>query len=158
MIKVSVVTPVYNVKRYLRQCLDSLMAQTLDDIEFICIDDGSTDGSEKILDEYAAMDSRFRMIHKLNEGYGKTMNRGIRAAQGEYIGILESDDFADADMFEKLYAAAKENEAEVVRSNYWMVSKSGNTFWEELKGYPYGKIICPMEYAAKFALTMPNIW
>ena len=70
MCKVSVLVPVYNVKKYLRQCLDSLAAQTLAEIEFICIDDGSTDGSEKILDEYAKRDARFRVIHKANSGYG----------------------------------------------------------------------------------------
>ena len=89
MCKVSVLVPVYNVRKYLAQCLDSLAAQTMDDIEFICIDDGSTDGSEKMLDEYAEKDRRFHVIHKANSGYGASMNVGLHAARGEYIGIVE---------------------------------------------------------------------
>ena len=106
MCRVSVLVPVYNVKKYLRQCLDSLAAQTLDGIEFICIDDGSTDGCSEILDAYAEKDERFRVIHKENSGYGASMNVGLRAARGEYIGIVESDDFADAEMFAALYDVA----------------------------------------------------
>lgn len=158
MIKVSVLTPVYNVKRYLRQCLDSLVAQTLDNIEFICIDDGSTDGSSEILDEYAARDSRFRVIHKQNEGYGKTMNLGIRVAGGEYIGIVESDDFADADMFEKLYKTAKGNNAEVVKSNYYIFTDNGgNVFKEMMAGCPYEKSIASKNITKLFQ-TDTFVW
>lgn len=89
MCDVSVLVPVYNVKTYLRECLDSLAAQTLEHIEFVCIDDGSTDGSSEILDEYAGRDARFRVIHKENSGYGMSMNIGLRAACGKYIGIVE---------------------------------------------------------------------
>ena len=128
--KVSVLVPVYNVKEYLRQCLDSLAAQTLDGIEFICIDDGSTDGCSEILDAYAEKDERFRVIHKENSGYGASMNVGLRAARGEYIGIVESDDFADAEMFAALYDVAKLQDAEVVRSNFWDTAETRSTFHE----------------------------
>lgn len=117
MVDVSVLVPVYNVKPYLRQCLDSLKAQTLGSIEFVCIDDGSTDGSGEILDAYAAGDARFRVIHKANSGYGASMNVGLRAAQGKYIGIVESDDFADAGMFEALHEAAEAQQSDIVKSN-----------------------------------------
>lgn len=93
--KVSIVVPVYNVEKYLRECLDSLLAQKLKDIEIIVVNDGSTDSSADIAAEYAARDSRVRLISKENEGYGKTMNRGFSEARGEYVGIVESDDFAD---------------------------------------------------------------
>jgi len=156
--KVSVLVPVYNVKQYLRQCLDSLVAQTLDDIEFVCIDDGSTDGSEKILDEYAERDARFRIIHKVNSGYGASMNVGLRAARGEYIGIVESDDFADAEMFATLYDMAKAQDADVVRSNFWEVTDADLTFHEELAGHPYEEVFCPMEQDPKLLLTLPTIW
>ena len=106
MCRVSVLVPVYNVKKYLRQCLDSLAAQTLDGIEFICIDDGSTDGCSEILDAYAEKDERFRVIHKENSGYGASMNVGLRAARGEYIGIVESDDWIAPTMYEELYKNA----------------------------------------------------
>lgn len=119
MPKVSVLIPIYNVEKYLRQCMDSVCAQTLQDIEIICINDGSTDSSPGILAEYAKNDSRIVVINKENTGYGHSMNVGLGAAHGEYIGIVESDDFAELDMFEVLYHAAKENDAEIVKSNYW---------------------------------------
>ena len=143
MCKVSVITPVYNVKKYLRECLDSLKAQTMDDIEFVCVDDGATDGCGEILDAYAACDERFRIIHKENSGYGASMNAGLRAARGEYIGIVESDDFADKDMFRALYAAADKYKVDVVKSNYWEEAQGRHRFIEALKGHEYGKAICP---------------
>jgi len=157
MCKVSVLVPVYNVKKYLRQCLDSLAAQTLDGIEFVCIDDGSTDGSEKILDEYAEQDMRFRVIHKENSGYGASMNVGLRAAQGEYIGIVESDDFAEAEMFVALYEAAQESHAEVVKSNYFQFTERGDVFQELLRGCPYGSL-CSAKDVPKLMQTDTFVW
>ena len=158
MVKVSVLVPVYNVKKYLRQCLDSLAAQTLDGIEFVCIDDGSTDGCSEILDAYAAQDERFRVIHKENSGYGASMNVGLRAARGKYIGIVESDDFADAEMFERLYDVAEVQQAEVVRSNFWATTQEGSTFWESCAGQPYNRVFCPMEEAPELIMALPTIW
>ena len=109
MPKVSIVIPTYNVEQYLKECLDSVINQTLKDIEIICVDDGSTDNSGKILDEYAAKDSRIKVIHKENGGYGKAMNVGIDNATGEYIGIVEPDDYIEFDMYETLYINAKKN-------------------------------------------------
>jgi len=156
--KVSVLVPVYNVKKYLRQCLDSLVSQTLDDIEFVCIDDGSTDGCSEILDAYAEKDERFRVIHKENSGYGASMNVGLRAARGKYIGIVESDDFADAEMFERLYAIAEQQQAEVVRSNFWATTQEGSVYCETLSGHPYGKVLCPMKEDPELVMAMQNIW
>lgn len=116
---VSIVVPVCNVQKYLRQCLDSLTDQTLQDIQIICIDDGSTDDSLSILQEYASRDPRVEIISKPNAGYGHTMNMGFAAAKGEYVGIVESDDFAEVDMFEKMYNLAKSNDADVVKSNFF---------------------------------------
>lgn len=99
---VSILVPVCNVKKYLRECLDSLERQTLENIQIICIDDGSTDSSPEILKEFQARDSRFEIISKKNSGYGDSMNQGLAQAHGEYIGIVESDDFVNFDMFEKL--------------------------------------------------------
>ena len=87
--KVSVVVPVYNVEKYLVECLDSIKGQTLKDIEIICVDDGSSDRSSRILDQFAQEDERFHVIHKQNEGYGKAMNVGIETAAAPYIGIVE---------------------------------------------------------------------
>lgn len=119
MPKVSVLVPIYNVEKFLHECLDSVQRQTLQDLEIICIDDGSTDGSLKIIEEYAAKDPRFKIITKENSGYGDSMNRGLDAATGEYIGIVESDDWVDPQMFEDLVKIAEEKDAEVVKSNYY---------------------------------------
>ena len=97
--KVSVLVPVYNVEKYVGMCLDSLLCQTLKDMEIICIDDGSTDNSSAILAEYAKRDSRIIIITKENTGYGASMNLGLSRAKGEYIGIVESDDYALPEMF-----------------------------------------------------------
>lgn len=119
---VSIIVPVYNVERYLRECLDSLRAQTLEDIEVICVDDGSTDGSLAILREYEESDERFKVVTKPNAGYGNSMNLGFAAARGEFVGVLESDDFCTIDMCEVLYRRAMEHDADIVRANielYW---------------------------------------
>lgn len=117
---VSIVVPVCNVERYLDQCIDSIKAQTLDDIEIICVNDGSKDSSLEILRRHAASDDRIRVIDKPNAGYGHTINRGIEAARGVYIGIVESDDFIEPDMFETLYACAEKDHLDIARSNYWL--------------------------------------
>ena len=106
---VSLLIPVYNVEKYLAECLDSALAQTLSDIEIICIDDGSTDASGAMLDEYAKKDPRVKVIHKQNSGYGASMNRGLDAATGEFIGILESDDTMLSNGLEVLFNAAKKH-------------------------------------------------
>ena len=90
--KVSIVVPIYNVEKYLRQCLDSVVNQTLKEIEIICVDDGSTDSSPEIIQEYVEKDNRVKVISKPNSGYGNSMNRGFDMAEGEYIGIVESDE------------------------------------------------------------------
>lgn len=120
MPRVSVVVPVYNVERYLPRCLDSLMAQTLEDVEFVCVNDGSTDSSLELLRYAEAQDGRFRVIDKPNAGYGHTINLGIAEARGTYVGIVESDDFVEPDMFERLLARAESDDLDVVRANYWL--------------------------------------
>ena len=119
VVKVSIIVPIYNVAKYLEECLDSLVNQTLTDIEIICINDGSTDESPSIVEKYASRDERIVYISKKNAGYGSAMNVGLREARGEYIGIVESDDFASLDMYEKLYKIAKENKLDIVKSNYY---------------------------------------
>ena len=114
MTKLSIIIPVYNVENYLRECLDSVCNQTLTDIEIICINDGSTDNSLKILNEYSSKDSRIKVIDKENGGQATARNIGIKEAQGEYIAFVDSDDFIEATMFEKLYSKAKENRLDLV--------------------------------------------
>lgn len=130
--KVSVLVPVYNVADYLRTCMDSVIAQDLADMEILCINDGSTDESPSILREYAIKDSRIRIIDKPNTGYGKSMNLGLREAKGEYVGIVESDDFIEPEMFSKLYKAAKDNDADVVKSDFWIHMHDHDEYYPSL--------------------------
>lgn len=114
MVKVTVVIPVYNVKPYLRQCLDSIVNQTLKEIEIICVDDESTDGSLEILQEYAAKDKRIQIIKQKNAGAGAARNNGIRHATGKYLSFLDSDDFFELDMLEKAYEQAEKDNVDFV--------------------------------------------
>lgn len=111
--KVSVIIPVYNTEALLPRCLESVVAQTLSDIEIICVDDGSTDGSLRLLNEWAARDSRIRVIHQSNGRQGKARNAGMAIAKGEYIGFIDSDDYIPVEYFERLYEAAKEVDADM---------------------------------------------
>jgi glycosyltransferase involved in cell wall biosynthesis len=116
MIKVSVIIPVYNTEPYLKRCLDSVCNQTLKDIEIICINDGSTDNSLAVLECRAQEDSRIKLITlPFNKGAAVARNRGIQLASGEYLGFIDSDDYIDLDFYEKLYAKAIENGAEIVK-------------------------------------------
>ncbi len=122
-IKVSVLTPIYNHKiEYVRECLESLRAQTMQDIEFILIDNGATDESKALISEFEQSDSRFRVIHlKENQGYGGAMNAGLDVARGEYIGIVESDDKAEPNMYEKLYSVAeKYPKVDIIKGNLYL--------------------------------------
>lgn len=113
MAKVSIIVPVYNVEKYLRKCLDSLINQTLKEIEIICINDGSTDKSLEILEEYKNRDSRIILLNQENSGQSVARNRGIEIAKGEYIGFVDPDDWIDLDYYEKLYNAASTNDTDI---------------------------------------------
>lgn len=114
MYKLSVIIPVFNVENYLNKCLDSICNQTLTDIEIICVNDGSTDNSLNILKEYSKKDSRIKIISKENEGQSTARNLGIKESQGEYLAFVDSDDFIELDMLEKLYIKAKNNNLDIV--------------------------------------------
>lgn len=117
--KVSVVVPIYNVERYLRECIDSILCQTLSDIEIILINDGSRDSCDQIIDEYAQKDSRVIPVHQQNAGYGAAVNRGIAMAKGDYVSIIESDDWIEPDMLEKLYENAVRHDADIAKSGFY---------------------------------------
>ena len=124
MPKVSVVVPIYGVEKYLRQCVDSILSQTLKDIEVILVDDGSPDGCPAIVDEYAKCDPRVVAIHQPNGGYGRAVNHGIEQAKGEYIGIVESDDWIEPEMYEKLYRKAKLTNVDLVKSQFYIYNSA----------------------------------
>lgn len=113
MTKLSIIVPVYNVEKYLPKCLESLIKQTLKDIEIICVNDGSMDNSLAILKEFASKDSRIRIINNQHQGVAKTRNTGIEQSTGEYIGFVDSDDYIDIDFFEKLYNSATKSNSDI---------------------------------------------
>lgn len=110
---ISVIVPVYNVERYLRECVDSIVNQTYKNLEIILVDDGSTDSSSDICEEYARTDSRIRVIHKENGGLSSARNMGLDNAHGEYVGFVDSDDYIACDMYEKLIKACKTNNSSI---------------------------------------------
>lgn len=124
--KVSVIVPVYNTEKYLRQCVDSISSQTLPEIEIILVDDGSEEDCARLCDELAQNDPRIKVIHKPNAGPGLARNTGMEAASGEYVGFVDSDDFVKPEMYEALYTAAEKYDADLVISGICFVG--GNTF------------------------------
>lgn len=131
----SIIVPVCNVEQYLVQCLDSLLNQSFRDFEIICIDDGSTDGSPAILDAYAQRDARVRVVHKKNSGYGHSMNIGLSMATGEFVGIVESDDFVAPDMYEVLIEAINRLQVPYVRCLWF-------DYWDDGNMHPSSSCLC----------------
>lgn len=126
MPKVSVIIPVYNTEKYLKKCLDSVVNQTLEDIEIICINDASTDNSLKILQDYAKNDKRIKVINlSENKGAGYAKNIGLKIVKGEYIGFVDPDDYIDLNYYEQLYKKAIIKNADLVKCNV-IVVKTNN--------------------------------
>ena len=121
MAEISIIVPVYNVERYLEACMNSILEQTFTDFEIICMDDGSTDRSGIILDRYALKDERIRVVHKQNTGYGNTMNMALQLAKGTYVGIVESDDTIEKDMYRVMYDIAEANRLDCVKTDFYAV-------------------------------------
>ena len=162
-IKVSVIVPVYNAERYLRQALDSLAAQTLSDVEFICIDDGSRDASGAILDEYFAKDRRFRVFHTVNQGAANARNFGMAQACGEYLTFMDADDYVEPFWLEEVYGISKKNKLDICISDFEMFSEStGETLchWWTLKNQAnnlvFNKVVSPRRLR-KWAVA-GNVW
>lgn len=118
MILVSIIVPIYNVEKYVERCIDSIINQTLKEIEIILVDDGSTDNSGKICDEYARRDERIKVIHKKNGGQCSARNVGLDIAKGEYIGFVDSDDFIKLYMYEILYLQINKYNADIIKCNF----------------------------------------
>lgn len=161
---ISIIIPIYNTEKYLEQCLESIVNQTFADFEAICIDDGSTDGSPKIMDAFTATDTRFKVIHKQNAGYGSAVNAGIAHASGTYIGIVEPDDYIEPDMYKTLYEAAEANDLpDIVKGAYWRVLNADSP-QQEIKPANYLHRIktagrpFKLENDAEFLYHHPSIW
>lgn len=160
--KVSVVVPVYNAAAYLKECLASLVNQTLKEIEIICVNDGSTDNSLAILNEYAAKDNRFKIIDQKNAGVGAARNTGIAHAVGDYLAFLDSDDFVEDNMLEYLYYTAKAEQSDVIVCAFYMYD---NRTKEDIDiAYPHipETLVSPCEPKELgenlFTFTGPNAW
>lgn len=122
-IKVSIIVPVYNTSMYLEQCLNSLLCQSLEGIEIICVDDGSTDNSLQILQNFAQNDKRIRVLTQKNQGQSVARNLAMNVATGEYIGFIDSDDWIDEKMFEKLYQNAKKFDSNISMCSFTLFNE-----------------------------------
>ena len=152
--------PIYNVEKYLEQCLASLSAQTFGDFEAICVNDGSTDGSRAIIQRFLDADPRFRVIDKPNSGYGASMNRGLDAARGRYVAILESDDFLEPGALEALHATAERTGADVVKADfylYWSAPEERRERFGIVDEREAGQTLAPLDDFAIF-FRKPSIW
>ncbi len=167
--KISVIVPIYKVEKYLMQCIDSILNQTLKDIEVILVDEGDIDECRAIIDMYEfgiKKDSRIRTIHEKNGGYGASVNKGMAIATGEYISIIESDDFIEPTMYEEMYNYAKQLDADVVKTPYYEyfdktkknIEIKKYCFWYDwVNKVPQNKLFSVKEYPI-FMGIHPSVW
>lgn len=151
MIKVTVLIPTLNSISYMKECLESVIAQTLQELEILVIDAGSTDGTLELIEAYQPKDRRIQIVHSDMRSYGYQLNKGIDLAKGQYIGVVESDDIIEADMYEKLYNIAEKDDLDYAKGNFANYAVTGNN--QELilpeatifQGI-YNKVFCPSDY------------
>lgn len=141
---ISVIIPVYQVLPYLRKCVDSVLRQTYPSMDIILVDDGSTDGGEDIIDNYAKADDRVRVIHQPNAGLSAARNAGLDIAVGEYVSFVDSDDWIDSEMLKTLYTAITDNDADLCTCNYQRVDENGLALPQEI-GYLPDKCLSQVE-------------
>ena len=164
----SIIIPVYNVERYLADCLNSALAQDVPGLEIICVNDGSTDSSPDILQQFASEHECIRVINKENAGYGAAMNDGLRAARGTYVGILESDDMVCDGAWSHLYGLATAHDADMVRGTYIRCYHGTQTVYDphrgasgfcapQQPGLPLGEVFDPADYPVCFWVN-PSLW
>lgn len=154
---ISVLVPIYNVQRYLPQCLEALCGQALRDLEIVAINDGSTDGSLAILQEWAAKDDRIVIVDKPNSGYGASMNRGIETARGTYVGIVEPDDYPDRSMFKRLLRMAQRHDCDLVKCNFYEHYDDHEDRIRNFAAFPYNTLFDPVDKPG-IICTIPAIW
>lgn len=166
MPKISVLVPSLNVEKYISECLNSIINQTLDDIEILIIDAGSADNTLKIIDKYAKLDRRILLIKSPKKSYGYQLNLGIKLAKSKYIGIVEPDDYIDRTMFEELYEISERNKLDFIKTEYKRVGENTNNF--SIGGvtpkFLSNKVINPLTYSRRPFLNAylfsfaPSIW
>ena len=153
-IKLSIIVPIYNTGHMLRNCADSILAQTLHDFELILIDDGSKDESAAICDEYAKKDKRVKVVHKQNEGVSIARNTGIAMAKGEYIGFIDSDDWIDEDMYERLCSVADKCASDIVMCDAVTVYGDGREESDTITGLAASKSLDKSDFTPKLLMEM----
>lgn len=154
MIKISIIIPVYNVEAYLEKCINSLINQTIKELEFIFVNDGTKDNSVSIIKKYQKKDKRIKLLEKTNGGQASARNLGLKHAKGEYIAFLDSDDFVSENMYKTLYNRAKKDNLDIVLCNYFLVykdktEKNQNSITKEKE-----KKLTPEEYV----ILSPSPW
>ena len=128
--KISIIIPIYNVKKYINKCIESIINQTYKNLEIILVDDGSTDGSGKICDEFKKEDNRIVVIHKKNEGVSSARNEGLKIATGDYIGFIDADDFIEEDMYFKLLSKIEKDNTKMVVCNAYLEDENENQVYD----------------------------
>lgn len=161
--KISIIMPSLNVVEYIDECIKSVLNQTLTDIEILCVDAGSEDGTWEKLEQYASNDVRVKLIRSERKSYGYQMNLGIKAAKGEYIGIVETDDWVTPDMFQKLYTLTKDTDVDFVKSGYkCFFDKNDKRYCAEQKNFALFKVrekVIDLKEQEEFRLADINhIW
>lgn len=146
MIKLSIIIPVYNVEKYIDKCINSLINQTMKELEFIFVNDGTPDSSVSIIKKYQKQDKRIKLLEKVNGGQASARNLGLKHAKGEYIAFLDSDDYVKENMYETLYNRAKKDDLDIVICNYFLaypnkIEEAKNNITTKKE-----KIISPKEY------------
>ena len=163
-IKVSVIIPIYNAREYVGLAIESAIDQTLREIEIICVDDGSTDHSLQVVKEYAAQDSRIRIVTENNAGVAIARNNGLRRARGEYIAFLDADDFMESPTLERLYNLAKEKNLDIAIAGYDLFQEKTCKFVKPIPSaheeiFADGKVSSKKEYPDYiFQSTDGNAW
>ena len=144
---ISIIVPVYNVEQYLEKCVNSIINQTYENLEIILVNDGATDSSGELCDKLATIDSRIKVYHKENGGLSDARNYGVERSTGEYIGFVDSDDYIDVEMYEKLYEAIKKENADVAECNLKIVYPNRKELFTEKKYY---QICTKQEYLEEY--------
>ncbi|MBE7065895.1 MAG: glycosyltransferase [Ruminococcaceae bacterium] len=165
--KISILVPVYNVEKYLTECIDSITNQTYKNIEIILVDDGSTDNSGAMCDEYTKKDSRIKVIHQKNQGLATVRNVSVAAATGDYIGFVDSDDFISPNMYSDMILIAQEKKADIVMCNLGYVNEAGTEIpnyhsakpisKKELTGTEFVRELCN-DYNSIYVVTVNKIY
>lgn len=158
MASISIIIPVYNIEKYIGECLESLLVQTFTDFEIICVNDGSQDHSLDILNEYSAKDSRIKIITKPNGGSGSARNRGLEEAQGKYVQFLDGDDYFESQMLEKLYNLAETNQADIAVCSSRKVDDEGNVTESGNPNFPIFLAVTPIETTFSYKDYPNNIF